>query len=390
MNAEEKIIDKQELFSEGNQETAGNESKTVFAATPLGAIEQKENLVTLFEEELGVSFHQISPGEKAKAIVTFEEEGSKQTYAVFISQGKDRSFPVKVFPLVPSGFELLGYSKRKLFKKASVYDVKPDKGQGGEVYLSTMRMRRISQRYKEAETWSRNDVKDYIQEISDWTKKTSPLRNELIEKKNAKREKRYLSCPMNRFSYIEGPNKRCKEIRISDRANTAMLAEALSRDPDETGGIMLGIIDKDIWYVVETTDPGISTFHNHIHHEMDTKYLNHIYPVISRLYEHDLCLVGLYHRHPGTFNKFSRDDDETNARYGEAIGNGTLSFLLNFVPEPKLTCYYFDDKGSGCYYTPDVKIGDKYFKGTDYLVLADEKTLMMRKDQMQREIKGVS
>lgn len=55
----------------------------------------------------------------------------------------------------------------------------------------------------------------------------------------------------------------------------------------------------------------------------------------------------------------------------------------------QLTCYYLDDKGTGSYYKPDVRIGDKYFKGTDYLVLADEKTLIARKKQMQREIKEV-
>lgn len=193
----------------------------------------------------------------------------------------------------------------------------------------------------------------------------------------------------DRFDYLKGTCKKCRRIVISDRAYTSIIAEALSRDPDETGGILLGIIDKDTWYVVEATDPGLSTFHNRVHHEMDEKYHNHVYPVLSRLYEKDLCLLGLWHRHPGTLNTFSGDDNRTNISYSEAIGNGTLSFLLNFVPNAQLTCYYLDDKGTGSYYKPDVRIGDKYFKGTDYLVLADEKTLIARKKQMQSEIKEV-
>lgn len=61
------------------------------------------------------------------------------------------------------------------------------------------------------------------------------------------------------------------------------------------------------------------------------------------------------------------------------------SFLILYLM-PSLP---LDDKGTGSYYKPDVKIGDKYFKGTDYLVLANEKTLIARKKQMQREIKEV-
>lgn len=193
----------------------------------------------------------------------------------------------------------------------------------------------------------------------------------------------------NRFNELKGSCKNCRKIAISDRAYTSIIAEALSRAPDETGGILLGIIDKDTWYVVEATDPGLSTFHNCVHHEMDEQYLNHIYPVISRLYEKDLWLLGLWHRHPGILNTFSDDDKRTNMNYAEAIGKGCISFLLNFVPDAQLTCYYLDDKGTGSYYKPKVKIGDKYFKGTDYLVLADEKTLIKRKKQMQREIKAV-
>ena len=57
-----------------------------------------------------------------------------------------------------------------------------------------------------------------------------------------------------------------------------------------------------IWYVVESTDPGLNTSHTTVHHEMDQQYHNHIYPVISRVYEKDLLLLGLWHRHPGSFN----------------------------------------------------------------------------------------
>lgn len=345
-----------------------------------------QTLADLFGEELDEKFRHIESGDGMYAGISMEAEGMKQQYLVFISTADNAAVPIKVIPVVPSGIELFGYSKKKPFKKASAFGVKPDKDNPGEVYLETMRMKRIIQKYKPGELWSRSDIKEYIQEIGDWTQQMSPQRKEA---KSLHKRTELIGRSRNRFDYLKGSCKKCRKIVISDRAYTSIIAEALSRDPDETGGILLGIIDKDTWYVVEATDPGLSTFHNRVHHEMDEKYHNHIYPVISRLYEKDLCLLGLWHRHPGTLNTFSGDDNRTNTSYSEAIGNGTLSFLLNFVPDAQLTCYYLDDKGTGSYYKPEVKIGDKYFKGTDYLVLADEKTLIGRKKQMQREIKEV-
>ena len=192
----------------------------------------------------------------------------------------------------------------------------------------------------------------------------------------------------NRFGYSSDFCKRCRKIVISDRAHTSILAEALSRDPLETGSILLGVYKGDTWYVVEATDPGMQTIHTAVHHEMDVDYQNHLYPVLARIYKHDLMLLGLWHRHPENLQVFSQDDNRANDAYAKAIGNGTLSFLLNFVPEARLTCYYLDSEGTGEYFTPKVEIGDAYFCGTDYLELADGETLKMRKAQMQADVQN--
>lgn len=380
---------KVERITENVCESIKRETDTAIIPDPVVTSLKVQTLADLFGEELDEIFRRTESGDGMYAGISMEAEGMKQQYLVFISTANNAAVPIKVIPVVPSGFELFGYSKKKPFKKASSFGVKPDKDNPGEVYLETMRMKRIIQKYKPGELWSRSDIKEYIQEMGDWTQQMSPQRKEALEKKSLHKRTELIGRSRNRFDYLKSSCKKCRKIVISDRAYTSIIAEALSRDPDETGGILLGIIDKDTWYVVEATDPGLSTFHNRVHHEMDEKYHNHIYPVISRLYEKDLCLLGLWHRHPGTLNTFSGDDNRTNTSYSEAIGNGTLSFLLNFVPDAQLTCYYLDDKGTGSYYKPEVKIGDKYFKGTDYLVLADEKTLIARKRQMQREIKEV-
>ena len=318
----------------------------------------EETLAGIFGDELSVTFRRTEKGNGMYAAISIDEEGVKQQFLVFISEN-NADVPVKVIPVIPSGVELFGLDIDKPFKDASRYGVQLDMINPGEVYLDTVKMKVIYDKYKVGEVWSRNDVKDYITEITEWTKQMSPLRKAAHSKKNKSR---------TRFGYSYGSCQRCRKIIISDRAYSSMVAEALARDPDETGGILLGVIDGETWYIVEATDPGISTFHSTVHHEMDDAYLNLVYRVQSRIYLRDLYLAGLWHRHPGTLDKFSGDDNNTNANYAEAIGNGTISIILNFVPDVHLTCYYFDDKGTGTYYKPEVRIGDKYFKGTDYLV----------------------
>ena len=155
----------------------------------------------------------------------------------------------------------------------------------------------------------------------------------------------------------------------------------------KTGGVLLGHYDTNgTWYVVEATDPGLDTYHSAVHNEMDDKYYNHLYPVLSRLYKRDLALLGLWHRHPGSYDRFSNDDNNTNRAFAEAIGNGALSFLMNFDPNERLTCYYLDETGTGEYHTLPVFIGDKYFKRTDYLELNTPRNLWKDQKRLNEEI----
>lgn len=81
----------------------------------------------------------------------------------------------------------------------------------------------------------------------------------------------------------------CRGVVLSNRAYLSVLSEVYSRDPLETGGIFFGNVKNAVWYVAEASDPGVYTLHTRAHHEMDNNYHNHIYPVLSRLYQHGLC-----------------------------------------------------------------------------------------------------
>ena len=150
----------------------------------------------------------------------------------------------------------------------------------------------------------------------------------------------------------------CRGVVLSNRAYLSVLSEVYSRDPLETGGIFFGNVKNAVWYVAEASDPG--------------------------LYQHGLCLLGLWHRHPGSLDTFSSDDDRTNHSFAEVIGNGAVSMLVNLDPTARLTCYYLSKNGE--YRTVPVMVGDKYFAGTGFLELTTSEALLKNKDRLQAEI----
>lgn len=364
------------------------ENKETAADNPDSAEEsakrEKPEVVLALEDKLHTEFQENETNFYSS--VTIETENSKQVYIVLVDKNKKADVPIKVIPLIPSGRQMLRYKDKINARRAERYNVENDEDNAGEVYLATLRMKRLLNKYKHGETLTSDNIEEYVQEIADWTTKMTYYREKATKRmiRAAYRERQQA------FTYANGVNRKCKEIVFSDRAYAAILAEGLARDPLETGGILLGNCkeckDGTSWYVVESTDPGLNTRHTTVHHEMDQKYHNHIYPILSRIYEEDLILLGLWHRHPGNFNRFSEDDNRTNAEYAKVIGMGAISVLLNFTPEAQLTCYYLDYDGTGAYFQPEVKIGDVYFEGTHFLKPASADTLWKRKKQMHKEI----
>ena len=46
------------------------------------------------------------------------------------------------------------------------------------------------------------------------------------------------------------------KVVFSERAYVSVLAETAEKIRTETGGVFLGYIDGDCWYIVEAVDPG--------------------------------------------------------------------------------------------------------------------------------------
>jgi hypothetical protein len=131
------------------------------------------------------------------------------------------------------------------------------------------------------------------------------------------------------------------QIVISSTAYLSMKIEAHAFPERETGGIFLGRRVGQTWYIIETIDPGYKKIvRNHAFFEYDAEYVTHLANIRSRLYQEGLKLIGLWHRHPGSFDSFSSTDDATNQRYATQHGNGALSAIVNLDPDFRLTVYH--------------------------------------------------
>lgn len=131
-----------------------------------------------------------------------------------------------------------------------------------------------------------------------------------------------------------------QRVIFSRRAHAAIVAETLEQHPNETGGILLGHRSYDTWQVIEAIDPGPAARFSAVTFEYDTAYVNHLARKVAGYYITPLKLIGLWHRHPGSSDRFSPEDDITNRRYAEQCTDGALSCLVNVDPIFRITAYH--------------------------------------------------
>lgn len=129
-------------------------------------------------------------------------------------------------------------------------------------------------------------------------------------------------------------------VVFSNRAYASILAETTEKITTETGGLFLGTVKDDVWYVIEAIDPGPKSIFEVAYFEYDQKYTQHLINKIANLYDEKLTLIGLWHRHPGSFDQFSSTDDGTNAKYASLNRSGAISALVNIDPSFRLTVYH--------------------------------------------------
>lgn len=150
-------------------------------------------------------------------------------------------------------------------------------------------------------------------------------------------------------------------VIFSDRAYSALLAETKEKIRTETGGVFLGFYESETWYIVESIDPGPHSIFEVAYFEYDQKYITHLINKIARLYKRNLSLLGLWHRHPGSFDVFSSTDDGTNTAYAKLAPQGAISALVNIDPTFRLTVYHVTVPNKTRYQAVPYQVGDQFF-----------------------------
>lgn len=170
------------------------------------------------------------------------------------------------------------------------------------------------------------------------------------------------------------------KVVFSNRAFASILAETTEKIKTETGGLFLGTVEDDVWYVIEAIDPGPKSIFEVAYFEYDQQYTQHLINKIANLYNHKLTLIGLWHRHPGSMDYFSSTDDGTNTKYAALNEKGAISALVNIDPQFRLTVYQVDkpcrysriEYDVGDHLIPDrcleLKTPDTYFSMMDKML----------------------
>ncbi len=149
-------------------------------------------------------------------------------------------------------------------------------------------------------------------------------------------------------------------VVISSQAYLSIISETYSFLDIETGGIFIGTFKDDSWYILEMIDPGYkNTTRQHSYFEYDVDYVNHLANVKRRLYDIDVRLLGLWHRHPGSYDTFSSTDDATNIKFAELLPYGAISGIVNLDPDFRLSIYHVS---MPLHYRKitDIRIGDSH------------------------------
>lgn len=151
----------------------------------------------------------------------------------------------------------------------------------------------------------------------------------------------------------------CLAVVFSNKAYNLIIGESFKKDPLETGGILLGhILDNGVWLVMEVLPPGPKSIFERAYFEYDLAFVNYLAQSTAEQYNLKLELLGLWHRHPGSFDHFSSTDDGTNSTFAKLNAHGAISGLVNIDPNFRFTMYHVDPIDFG-YTEVEIAAGDE-------------------------------
>lgn len=136
------------------------------------------------------------------------------------------------------------------------------------------------------------------------------------------------------------------KIVFRSDAFVAMVSELECAGILETGGILIGVIHDETWYVVDHIDPGYkNVVRTVVGFEYDQEYVNHLATVRNRAYGEALSVLGLWHRHPGSFDSFTSTDKKTNEGFARISEQGAISLIINLDPILRISAFHLTSSG---------------------------------------------
>ncbi len=131
---------------------------------------------------------------------------------------------------------------------------------------------------------------------------------------------------------------------MSDRALASILNELddFREYKLETGGVFLGVIDNDDYYIIESSSPGMNAVHRVNSFEYDAEFIGYISTKHANIYKHPLEVIGLWHTHWDGENMFSEPDNMLNHKFVDAYKTNIISLLITESDQLMMKAYLVD------------------------------------------------
>lgn len=134
------------------------------------------------------------------------------------------------------------------------------------------------------------------------------------------------------------------KIYFTTKAYVQLLTEVADYPHVETGGVLVGQRHQNTFYVFETVDPGFKADRKIAEFSRHYEYTEHLAYKVANQYEGNTTVIGYYHRHPGSYDRFSGGDEISNLEFAQTF-NGVISGLVNIDPQFRLAFYYIAPSG---------------------------------------------
>ena len=149
------------------------------------------------------------------------------------------------------------------------------------------------------------------------------------------------------------------KVYFTEMAYLQLLLEVKKYCGLETGAILVGQIIDGNYYVFESLDSGINCERSSVMFHRDNPYSEHLADVVRAKYRNAYA-IGFWHRHPESFNQFSRDDKTANINMAVVLNRSIITGLVN-IYEKSIGLKFWQVTVNGEYRDTAIIVGEKFF-----------------------------